>query len=454
MFSSDNSLVTADSAASMSPHVALFGAAPDTGNMGVSALFHSTVSGLCEAIPGISITVFDNGLGRRSEKIRVGEEEEIEIIRRGARAGRRYERPQNLATMSLMSALGTIGATVNSNLRAIDTCDAVLDLSGGDSFTDMYGRKRFFSVLRPKQISLNRRIPLILLPQTYGPFTDPRLRTQAASVVRGADMCWARDQRSFAVLRDLLGDNFDPLRHRCGVDMAFGLPPREPLERLSTELRALLATDRVSTPLIGFNVSGLIYNAPDESRSRYRFKADYPELVDRFLRWLLQTTGANLLLVPHVMCPAGSYESDSAACDQVARRLGPEFDGRVFVSPWTLDQCQVKWLISQTDWFCGTRMHSTIAALSSAVPTATVSYSDKAIGVFETCGQAEHVIDPRQLDTAQVVERLKRSFADREHAKLSLVRFLPDVKHVVNEQLTAIAARIQASVTNRNRRRR
>lgn len=37
-------------------------------------------------------------------------------------------------------------------------------------------------------------------------------------------MAWARDERSFDVLKDLLGDAFDPLRHRSGVDVAFGLP--------------------------------------------------------------------------------------------------------------------------------------------------------------------------------------------------------------------------------------
>ena len=42
-----------------------------------------------------------------------------------------------------------------------------------------------------------------------------------AAHIRQAAMCWARDARSFETLKELLGDYFDPQRHRCGVDVAF-----------------------------------------------------------------------------------------------------------------------------------------------------------------------------------------------------------------------------------------
>ena len=178
----------------------------------------------------------------------------------------------------------------------IDEADVILDVSGGDSFTDLYGRKRFFSVIRPQADLLQRKKPLILLPQTYGPFEDPTLRQMAADVIRRATMCWARDERSFEVLRDLLGDHFDPEKHRCGVDMAFGLQPRKPGGKLESRLQSMLAADRERYPLVGFNVSGLIYQAGEEARTRYRFRADYNRCVEGFLRWLLESTTANWCL--------------------------------------------------------------------------------------------------------------------------------------------------------------
>lgn len=421
----------------------LYGASPDTANMGVSALFASALAALNRSLPESEFTVFDSGLGQRRSVHQLAEELSVLVIRRGARAGRRYERPENLATMSAAASLGPFGAVINPNIRAIDGATAVLDVSGGDSFSDIYGTKRFFSIVRPKLIAIRRGTPLILLPQTYGPYRDPRLKAIAARAVRGADSCWARDERSFAILQDLLGDAFDPDRHRCGVDLAFGLEPRDASDQIPGELRAMVDADRSERPLVGFNVSGLIYHDPAKAASQYRFRADYQVLLDRFLSWLLETTDANLVLIPHVMSEPGHYESDPGACEAIAASLREKHRGRVLVSPSTLDQCQVKWLIGRTDWFCGTRMHSTIAALSSGVPTATVSYSDKAQGVFESCGQGEHVIDPRELDTDAVVERLKASFGSRDAAKASLSEHLPAVKATAAEQMDAVAQRIR-----------
>ena len=53
-----------------------------------------------------------------------------------------------------------------------------------------------------------------------------------------------------------------------------------------------------------------------------------------------------------------------------------------------LDASEVKWCISKLDWFVGSRMHATIAALSSGVPCAAIAYSRKFRGVFATLGVA------------------------------------------------------------------
>ena len=331
--------------------------------------------------------------------------------------------------------------------RRVARSAAFLDVTGGDSFTDLYGQNRFLAGCQRKRLALNCSIPLILLPQTYGPFKDRGNQKLASDLAQRADSCWARDAHSFALLREMLGQEFNPERHRCGVDLAFGLEPRNSCEALSHELRALLEADRTNCPLVGLNVSGLIYNDSTKAGSRYRFKADYRALLQQFVSWLLNTTNASVVLVPHVMSSPGHYESDAGACEELVLALSEKHASRVLVSPRTLDQCQVKWLIAQTDWFCGTRMHSTIAALSSGVPTATVSYSDKAEGVFETCGQGQQVIDPRVLDTHEVVERLQHSFKSRDAAKDSLAKHLPAVKATTAEQMNAVAERIRLAVS-------
>ena len=103
------------------------------------------------------------------------------------------------------------------------------------------------------------------------------------------------------------------------------------------------------------------------------------------------------------------------------------------------DQSELKWVISQLDWFCGTRMHSAIAALSSGVPASAIAYSLKTQGIFETCDQGDHVADPRDLDTIDVIEKLEQSYKNRDEARISLVHRLPDVKALVFRQMKVIA---------------
>src|SRR3989338_8831939 len=326
--------------------VALFGAAPDTHNMGVSALFMSTVTGISQFIENVEFVVFDYGFGRRDTKLRIDEGKEISLIRYGARLGHRYHRPENLATMNFLSRLGKLGAMLNEGIHLIDSCAAVLDVSGGDSFSDIYGKKRFNGTYVRKLITVNRGKPLILLPQTYGPYKNKLLREKSRVIVQKAAMAWARDADSFDVLKGLLGNNFDPQRHLCGVDMAFGLQPISAEEKLDSKLRSWLYDKDPSRPLLGLNVSGLIYNDPAGAISHYGFKADYRLAVINFLTWLLNNTTARIVLISHVMDPPGNFESDLEANLDVIEKLGQLAVGRVLVSPLTLDQSQVKWLIS------------------------------------------------------------------------------------------------------------
>ncbi len=419
--------------------LALFGADPDSPNMGVSALFMSTVEGLSAVIPDLEFVVFDNGLGQREGQLILSTGRQIRLIRQGARVGRRYYRPENLLTMLLISKIGRFGAWLNAGIRLIDSCDAVLDISGGDSFSDLYGMKRFNAICWPKKIALARRIPLILLPQTYGPYHDPDVFARASEVVRGAELAWARDENSFLILKQLLADDVDSHRHFSGVDMAFGLNPKDASAKLDAEILDWLRAKDSESPVIGINVSGLIYNDPQSAKQAYHFKANYRLALLDLVQRLLNDTQVKLLLVPHVMDTEGHYESDVSASRDLYQSLNIDDQKRVLITPVALDQSEVKWVISTLDWFCGTRMHSTIAGLSSRVPTATISYSDKAKGVFETCGQSAQVYDPRELAEEELVEQLLASFASRAQIKASLERSIPPLVLAASSQLDVIA---------------
>lgn len=419
----------------------IFNASLDTGNLGVSALGMSCIYGLGTRFPGANITVFDHSTG-----LRAGDLSGIRFSMLGATRTRRVYRAESHAAIEF--ALRT-RIRLNTSATRIAESDSILDISGGDSFTDLYGSRRFSSVLWPKLIALRLGKPLVLLPQTYGPFRLASHRAIAERVLRGAAMAWARDERSFESLCELVGSDFDAQRHRSGVDVAFLLPCRMPeLHLTSHHLRKWLEDDYGREPLAGVNISGLIYNDVDGAKSRFGFIADYRHLIHRVVRGLVDR-GARVMLVPHVLTPPGHYESDVDAAIAVQASLPSSARDRVATCAVAADPREVKWLIGRCDWFCGTRMHATIAGLSQGIPTAAVAYSLKTAGVFETCGQGEHVVDPRTQDSESSITCLLESFERRRLTKLSLERSLTQVMRRAEDQMNAIAAQCLGTAAKR-----
>lgn len=423
---------------SNSKQILLAGAAPDTGNLGVSALFYATVAGVNARLPNHQLVVFDHGTGIRNLQI-AENNTNFYIQLCGAKHGRRYYQNENFANIHLSCKLG---GGLNPIAKRILNSTAMIDISGGDSFTDLYGSWRFKAITYPKLIAIENKIPLILLPQTYGPYLSVDSRNKAAEIVKATAMAWARDAESFDELKSLLGPAFDENKHFLGVDVAFLLPSKLPRTALSSTLQNWLYKRTVTT--VGMNISGLIYNQPDKAHSQYGLKANYQEVIYRFIKKLLIETDANIVLFPHVLVDEKSYESDMAACKHLLNLFSSADKQRLEILPDVYDQCEIKWVISQMDWFCGTRMHSTIASLSTGVATTAIAYSIKTRRVFKTCGQELQVIDPREMNTQDVVDGLWQCWLQRDSVKTALQQQLPGILAAAKQQMDMICANISS----------
>lgn len=423
-----------------STRLCLFGASPATGNQGVNALCWSTLDGLTERAPA-EIHVFQYG-GDAVADVVPGSEPPVPYRVEPMSTGRRIWRSDHL---SRALCAGRFNSSRNSMVNTVLRANAVLDVSGGDSFTDLYGRARFKSVLAPKQLALTLGRPLILLPQTYGPFESVRNERLAADIVSRATLAYARDPDSFEALQQLLGDRFDPRRHRHGVDLAFGLRTNAPAA-LESGVQNTLAR-RASEPLIVLNVSGLLSNNAAAARARFKLRADYRALVSSIVATLLESTDARILLLPHVHAPNGHFESDCDACLSVAEslpeRLRMSAADRLTTLTQPLDASELKWIIGHADWVCGTRMHATIAALSQGVPACALAYSLKTRGVFERCGIGESVVDLRSENMETARERVLLSWHNRAVLKEKLSARLPDVMAQSRRQLDEILNALQ-----------
>ena len=411
--------------------IVIAGARPDTGNHGCTALSVCATTGLLQRLPHTHITLLDLGTGMRDASTII-DGKEYQYRKWGAVNSRKFYKKSAFWNMRASAFLGLKG---NSGAVSMKEADAVFDISSGDSFGDLYGEHRFYDDILPKLIAIENKRKLILLPQTYGPYRKPKNKEIARRIVKSSFHSWARDEHSFEILKDLLGDNFDSNYHHSGVDIAFLLPVIKPSDN---ELTTWIQQKRLAgESVVGINVSGLLYEKPEYASKNYEFRANYDTVINNLIEYLLKEPSNNLVLVPHVEA-GGMHDRDIS--EQILSRLREKYSHRVSIVPRGMQAPEVKHIISGFDWFCGTRMHSAIAGLSSCVPTTAIAYSLKTKGVFETCGQGGQVVDPRTSTTDQLYESIADQYEHRSDCQSTLKEKIPQVKQRAKIQMDMIAS--------------
>lgn len=277
---------------------------------------------------------------------------------------------------------------------AVRGCDLVIDISGGDSFADIYGDRRIFQDLLQKHLVHLAGRPLVMAPQTMGPFSKSIWRRLAAGSIRRSAIVATRDDRSTAFLHEM-GLQREVVE---ASDVALRLPFTTPLARADAR------------PQVGLNVSGLLMNGGYAGNNMFGLKADYPALIRNLVRgFLAHRSDCQLHLVGHVIPrERGGVEDDYHACQELAS----EFSGTV-VAPAFETPSEAKNYIAGLDFFMGARMHACIAAFSSGVPVVPMAYSRKFSGLFGSLGY-DYTVDCTTETEEQITTSIFAAYDRRQ----------------------------------------
>lgn len=280
-------------------------------------------------------------------------------------------------------------------LDDIEQCDLVLDIGEGDSFTDIYGLYRFAFLWGSKVGVLMRKRPLILSPQTIGPFNSVITRFLAAQVMKRCEKVFTRDELSTRYL-----DDAGVRQNRAeAIDVAFRLPYKSPEPSIG------------DTVNIGLNISGLLMSGGYTGANQFGLTVDYKELIEKLLQEWTADQRNTIWLVSHVTPENMDNENDMVSILEIQKKFPsckvvPKFD-----SP-----SEAKSFIAGMDFFTGARMHACIAAISSGVPVVPLSYSRKFNGLFNTL-EYPWIADGKVDNTEVAVEKILTGFKNRTNLK-------------------------------------
>ena len=303
---------------------------------------------------------------------------------------------------------------INEHINNFRDCDYILDFTAGDSFSDIYGTKRFVLRTAIKQLAEWSGSPFILGSQTYGPYKSIFAKIYASHVIKKAMAVYARDQLSCERVKKLAKRDAD-----LTVDVAFAMH----------YYPITIDSERVK---VGFNPSGLLWQGGYTQSNQFDLTVDYKRYCREVISTLLDSGKYEIYLIPHVISDDYSaIDNDNVAC----RDLKEEFK-QLVESPHFDTPVEVKSYISAMDVFTGARMHATIAAFTTGVPVIPFSYSPKFEGLFTSLGY-NHVISATIVTTETAIRDTLKLIEDRAMLRTELETIKPvitdGVKHLVDE---------------------
>ncbi len=268
---------------------------------------------------------------------------------------------------------------------------------GGDGFSDIYGDKDFFSRMNQTFLLWKAQVPLIMLPQTVGPFKKKKNYQLAVKILNYAKEIYVRDGK--------FKDDFEELglKYTQTKDISSYMQP----EPWNIEIKE---------KAVGLNVSGLAYSNTFHGLEG-QFDT-YPELIDRIINHF-RGKGCTVYLIPHSYTYNQPDDNDDmVACRNAYQRLTDK--SNVILIDEDMTAPQVKYVISCMTFFIGARMHANFAAIYTGVPVFGTAYSYKFQGAFDAngldgAGQTEMINNLTKEGIGDCIKKIDKFYIQSVH---------------------------------------
>ncbi len=279
--------------------------------------------------------------------------------------------------------------------------DVLLDSSGyayGDAWKTEWIQNSAAHISRYRR--RNRKI--ILLPQAFGPFANPSVRTAAETIIRSASLVYARDPESLEYVRALAPGAGHV---RLAPDFTGPLPGRLPEDAAADERRVCIVPN-----------AEMLRICPDA----------YVPFMTRCIRSV-----ADRGYAPCILLHEGERDRELAArlCETSELPILDDADPQ-----------RLKGIIGSCAFIIGSRYHGLVSAFSQGVPAMGTSWSHKYRHLFDDYGCPEMLIDLQSSDCFP--DQLLNSLCDLE-SRMALRGRLLEKSRAVNTKTEAMWREIE-----------
>jgi polysaccharide pyruvyl transferase WcaK-like protein len=285
---------------------------------------------------------------------------------------------------------------------------AVLDASGF-AFSDQLGPGPAIRLWNKMHKSSRRRQKLILLPQAFGPFQDPKVVSACRRILERADLVYARDRDSLEAVRQFT--SAEKLRLCPDFTVALHGKAADNLE-LPSRFAAIVPNVR------------MIDKTSDQDGSKYftfiESAAAAIKQVDLKPVFVLHEGAEDQELLPKLFAHTGRLP--------------------VFHSD---DPLLLKGVLGRANVVVGSRFHALVSSLSQGVPCIGAGWSHKYYWLFDDFGCAENLVrDLSSLD--ELKNAVSRTCLEPQRGRLT-----DRIKHrakTIRERVEEMWREVEATV--------
>lgn len=423
--------------------ISLLGPTFSTNNLGVNALTLGTIQSILMQNPKSDIVLIDYNKQQEIYYDVMISNEFFKIKQLNMRFSKlifqKYHILRLMFTTILLNIFNftTLKNKILSNnkiLHQLSQSELICAVCGGDSFSDIYGLRRFIYIVLPQFLAILLKKKLILLPQTLGPFKSPLSKQIVKFIFKKALVVYSRDKHSLDEVQKDFSNIYDMTKFKFCYDLGFVIDAHK-MENNDTKL---ILSEQNKYKFVGINISGLLYIGGYTKENMFGLNLNYQELIKKVINHVITNMGLKVILVPHVLGKGHNIESDDSAISLIYNDMCKTFPEDIITLSADYDQNQIKYIISMCDIFIGSRMHSCIAAISQSVPAVSLAYSKKFIGVMQSVGLSKLVADLRKLTIEQIISIINTTYDERNTIKDELNEIMPKVDSYIRKEFKYI----------------
>ena len=302
------------------------------------------------------------------------------------------------------------------NFRTLSESDFIIVCGGG-----FLGGKKMESLMHVFQMYINTKFnkKVYVMGTSIEPMSNWGIKKITDKVLKRMTHVYAREIITYEYLKKILPES----KFTLIPDMAFMLEDIYKKNPLIEELR------NKSNIIYGITVRK--WNFPNSKNPAEQMEKYINSIVD-FMNQEIENNNI-FVFVPQVIV---GYADDTDIARKIKLKL-KKTDGFKIITD-DLSPVEIKTLISNFDYFIGTRMHSNIFAISMKIPTIAIAYEKKTNGIMHTANLDDYVIEIEEINKKILTEKTKMQISNDTEIKNELNFNVEKIRKEILEKMKKI----------------